>query len=93
MKNKMYEYEIQPSLKRILNKLYKKDKLIYERVLKKIKEIIDSYEIESYKNLRNDLKDYKRVHVGHFVLIFKFLKNENKIIFIDFDHHDNIYKK
>ncbi len=89
----MYEYEILPSLQKILNKLSKKDKNLYERVLKKIEEIINSSSVEHYKNLRYDLKDYKRVQIGHFVLVFKFDKTNNKIIFADFDHHDNIYKK
>ena len=33
----------------------------------------------------------KRVHIGHFVLVFKIIKRENKIVFMDFDHHDKIY--
>jgi mRNA-degrading endonuclease RelE of RelBE toxin-antitoxin system len=44
-------------------------------------------------SLRYDLKDKKRVYIGHFVLVFKFNKTENLIYFDDFDHHDNIYKK
>jgi len=39
------------------------------------------------------MKDSKRVHLGHFVLVFQFDKKNNKIKFDDFDHHDNIYKK
>ncbi len=89
----MYEHEILPNLKEILQKLFKKDKTLYEQVIKKIDEIINSYDIEHYKNLRHDLKEFKRVQTGHFVLVFRFIKNENKIIFIDFDHHDKIYKK
>jgi len=60
--------------------------------LKKIEEVINSDDIEHYKNLRYDLKDRKRVHVGPFVLAFKFIKEENKIIFLDFQHHDKIYE-
>ena len=89
----MYNYEIIPFLQKILNKLSKKDKSLYEQVLKKIEEIINSLSIEHYKNLRHDLKDKKRIHVGHFVLVFSFIKSENKIKFLDFDHHDNVYKK
>jgi len=89
----MYSYEIKPSLQKVLTKLSKKDKTTYEKVLKKIEEIINAQSIEHYKNLRYDLKDLKRVHVGHFVLLFSFEKNTNTINFIDFDHHDNIYKK
>ncbi|MFH0978593.1 MAG: hypothetical protein V1837_04795 [Candidatus Woesearchaeota archaeon] len=65
---------------------------MYERVLKKIEEVINCQDVEHYKNLRYDMKDRKRIHVGHFVLIFQFSKEENRIRFIDFDHHDQIYK-
>ncbi len=91
--NNMYSYEIKPSLQKILQKLSKKDKSLYEQALKKIEEIINSYDIEHYKNLRYDMKESKRVHVGHFVLVFSFDKKSNTISFDDFDHHDNIYKK
>ena len=89
----MYDYEIKPFLQKILNKLSKKDKSLYEQVLIKIREIITSFDIEHYKNLRHDLKELKRVHVGHFVLVFKYDKQNDMIYFDDFDHHDVIYKK
>jgi mRNA-degrading endonuclease RelE of RelBE toxin-antitoxin system len=89
----MYTHEIKPFLQEILNKLFKKDKIMYERVLKKIEEVINCDDVEHYKNLRFDMKDKKRVHIGHFVLVFKFVKEENKIIFMDFDHHDKIYER
>ncbi len=88
----MYSYEIIPYLRDILNKLSKKDKQLYERILKKIEEVIISPDIEHYKNLRYDMKDKKSVHIGHFVLVFSFIKEENKIKFLNFDHHDKIYK-
>lgn len=88
----MYSYEIRPSLQKILNKLFKKNGQLYEQVLNKVKEIISSNNIEHYKNLRYNMKDSKRVHIGHFVLVFQFDKENNKIFFDDFDHHDNIYK-
>ncbi|MCX6801143.1 MAG: hypothetical protein NTZ73_03055 [Candidatus Diapherotrites archaeon] len=59
--------------------------------MKKIEEIIETADVEHYKNLRHDMKELKRVHVGHFVLVFEYKKWEDKIIFKDFDHHDNIY--
>ena len=89
----MYSYEIIPYLQQILNKLSKKDKVLYERVLNKVEEVITSRDVEHYKNLRHDMSDRKRAQVGHFVLIFKFIKEENKIKFVDFDHHDNVYLK
>ena len=89
----MYNYEVMPNLQRILNKLFKKDKTRYEQVMNKIEEIINSSDVEHYKNLRYDLSDKKRVQIGHFVLVFSFIKSEKKIKFLDFDHHDVIYKK
>ena len=88
-----YNYKTSKNLDRILEKLSKKDKSLYEQVLNKIEEIINSSNIEHYKNLKYDLSDYKRAHIGHFVLLFEFNKTENLIEFSDFDHHDNIYKK
>src|SRR3989344_4047596 len=63
----------------------------YIKKLQKIEKVINSFDVEHYKNLRYDMKDRKRAHIGHFVLVFKFIKQENKIIFVDFDHYDNIY--
>ena len=88
----MYNYEVIPYLQKILNKLSKKDKYIYEQVLKKIEEVINSSDVEHYKNLKYDLKEFKRVHVGHFVLVFKFDKMNDLVLFSDFDRHDTIYK-
>ena len=87
----MYNYEISDRLKKILNKLLKKDEIKYEAILKKIEEIINSKDVNHYKNLTGKMKFYKRVHIdSHFVLTFKV--KDNTIHFEDFDHHDNIYK-
>jgi len=88
-----YNYRTSKNLDRVLEKLLKKDKATYEQIISKIREIINSSDVEHYKNLRYDLKDKKRVHIGHFVLVFKFNKTENLIEFDDFEHHDIIYKK
>jgi len=87
----MLSYEYSDKLIKILKKLSKKDKKLYELVLNKIQEIASSDNIEHYKNLRYGLKDFKRAHVGHFVLVFKFDKTQRLISFEDFDHHDSIY--
>lgn len=89
----MHKFRIEKRLERILNKLTKKDSVLYDQIKKKIDEVINNYNIEHYKNLRYDLKKYKRTHIGSFVLIFRFDKKEDMIYFEDFDHHDNIYKK
>ena len=89
----MYNYEVMPNLQRILKKLSKKDKALFEQILNKVNEIINLTDVEHYKNLKYDLSDYKGVHVGHFVLVFKFEKINSKIKFEDFNHHDILYKK
>ena len=86
------EYKTSKEFDRILAKLQKKDKQLYENLLNKMSEILNSANIEHYKNLRYDMKEFKRAHVGHFVLVFKFIKTSNIVFFSDFDHHDKIYK-
>ena len=87
----MREFEIKPELYKRLVKLSKKDKNSYEAVLKKINEIVQSYDVEHYKNLRYNMKDSKRVHIGHFVLVFSNDKSRDFVFFEDYDHHDKIY--
>ena len=92
----MFDFNLTDGLKIILKKLIKKDKKKVEIINKKIKEIVNSDRqlIQHYKNLRHDLKEYKRVHIDRsFVLAFKVDLANNFILFVDFDHHDKIYKK
>ena len=67
----MHKFEVSDKLKGILNKLSKKDRALYDQIIKKIDEIVHSYDIEHYKNLRYDMKNSKRAHIGHFVLVFQ----------------------
>jgi len=90
----MFDFDLSDELKLILGKLSKKDRKKVEIINKKIKEIINSnhQSIDHYKNLWGDTKYLKRVHIDtHFVLTFNVNKEQNFILFVDFDHHDNIY--
>ena len=89
----MHNFEISEHLQNIMRKLSKKDKSLYNQLIKKIDEVINTYNIEHYKNLRYNMKDSKRVQVGSFVLVFRYNKSNNYINFDDFDHHDKIYNK
>jgi YafQ family addiction module toxin component len=90
----MNSYEIKPNLRKILNRISKKDKTTYEQVLKKIEEIINSPSKEHYKNLKHGMKVFKRVHIrGSFVLIFKIDEDNKQISFEDLQHHDKIYQR
>ena len=87
-----YSIEIKPDLERKLRKLQKKDKTQLTAIRDKIAEVIRNP--FHYKNLRHDLKTFKRVHIAKsFVLVFHVNEKENKVEFIDYDHHDNIYEK
>ena len=79
----MYNFDVSENLEKILTKLSKKDKDLYNQILKKIDEVINSENVEHYKNLRYNMKDSKRVHIGHFVLIFQYKKEEDIILFDD----------
>ena len=62
----------------------------FEIILKKMSEILD--DPHHYKPLQHDMKGLQRVHIDKsFVLVFEIIEAEKKVIFLDFDHHDNIY--
>ena len=86
----MYSFEIKDELEKSLRKLAKRDNQLYEAVTKKILQIAENHVIG--KPLRNVLKGKKRVHIGHFVLIFSVDDKERRVTFLEFDHHDNVYK-
>ncbi len=89
----MYEYHITEKLNKILKKLYKKDIVRYEATLSKINEVINSKNIDHYKNLGYTMKEFKRAHIDtSFVLIFKVDKNKGLIKFEDLQHHDYVYR-
>ena len=75
----------------VLEKVRRKNPALFIAVQKKICQIaqLDKTTIQHFKNLRGNLKDYKRVHVGSFVLMFKV--EEDTIIFARFMHHDDAY--
>ena len=88
----MYQYKIQPTLQKIMLKLYKKDNKTRERIIQKIKEIINSENVEHYKNLKKPLQHLKRVQIREKVLVFRFDKTNQLISFENFKHHDKIYQ-
>ncbi len=80
---------------RLLEKLIivkKKKPELFKRIMQKI-EWIRSNPKHRYKKLRYSMKGLKRIHIGHFVLIFLIDHEKKMILFEDFDHHDHIYKR
>ena len=78
-------------IEKTLIKLKRKDPNLFRAVQRKINQIalLDKESIKHFKNLRGNLSNYKRVHVGSFVLMFKV--ENHTIIFDKFRHHDEAY--
>ena len=88
----MYNLEIKPELQKILSKLSKKDKKIYEAVVKKIEEILQNP--QHYKPLKYDFAGERRVHImKNFVLKFEIDENTKTVCFLFFGHHDEAYRR
>ncbi len=89
----MRKFSLEENLRKTIDKIAKKDKVLYLALMKKMEEILNCSDVNHYKNLRRPLQDFKRVHVkSSFVLIFKYFQAEDKIVFYDLDHHDQIYR-
>ncbi|MEK6886994.1 MAG: addiction module toxin RelE [Nanoarchaeota archaeon] len=89
----MREFEFEEKLKKTLSKLEKKDKVKYSIVINKIDEILSCIDVEHYKNLRAPKQEFKRVHIGsNFVLLFKYDKQKDFILFFCLNHHDEVYR-
>jgi len=81
---------IEENCKRKINKACKKNPLLKGVLESKIPEILSFP--EHFKPLKNPDKGIRRVHIlKSFVLTYKL--NDGIVYFIDFDHHDKIYKK
>ncbi|MFH0927796.1 MAG: type II toxin-antitoxin system RelE/ParE family toxin [Candidatus Micrarchaeota archaeon] len=85
-----YEYDTLPSFDKKAKKYLKKDELAKQRVKNKVKEILK--DPHHYKSLSNEMKGLRRVHVGSFVLIFEIDEKRRAVIFVDYEHHDKVYK-
>ena len=88
----MYNYALTPELQRILNKLSKKDKNMYEQVLNKINKILENP--RHFKPLMHDLAGERRVHImKSFVLKYEIDDTSKTVIFLFFGHHDEAYTR
>lgn len=89
-----FSFGLSDEMKAETKVLAKRDRALSDALRKKIKQIAASDEtaIDHYKNLKHDLSDCKRVHIGNFVLMFKVFKKEKFILFYRFRHHDDAYR-
>jgi mRNA-degrading endonuclease RelE of RelBE toxin-antitoxin system len=87
----MYSFDITDKLRRKLEKLGKKDRVLALIFKKKMMEVISSDSVDRYKNLKSPKNEFKRIHLtDNFILLFKV--EGNKVIFVDILHWDSAYK-
>ena len=87
----MYEYGVKDRLSKKLRKIAKKDRVLYEAIMKKILQVAENPYLG--KPLHGKLKGKRRVQIGHFVLIYGVGEKEHRVIFLDFTHHNEAYKQ
>lgn len=84
-----YQVKPDPNVEEIFKKLAKKDRVHFNQITNKLREIAENPELG--KPLRNVMKGTRRLHIGNFVLIYSIDEKKNLIRLLDYDHHDNVY--
>ena len=84
-----YTIVADPDVEVTFRKMRAKDAARFEQVVKKLQEIGENPEIG--KPLHRPLKGRWRVHIGHYVLIYKFDKKKGLVTVVKYAHHDEIY--
>lgn len=82
-----YEIKFLPIFEKQIMKIAKKDKILFERIIKKLEEVSDNP--EHYKPLKGNMKGIRRVHFDPFVILFYIDGNMIKVSTIK--HHDEAY--
>lgn len=84
----MFKPVFPPSFQQDIKSLKKKDKVLYERLWKKIAEIMQNP--EHYPVKQYDLKGKRATHIGSFVVVFQIVGED--VVFLKFEHHDHAYE-
>ena len=82
-----YSPQSSPLFDKNFKRLTKKNAVLKDRTLKKIRDILQNPEIG--ETLTQNLAGYRIVHVGNWVIIYKVVIPE--IWFVNFDYHDYAY--
>jgi mRNA-degrading endonuclease RelE of RelBE toxin-antitoxin system len=83
----VYSPQLSPLFDKNFKRLTKKNIVLKERNLKKIRDILQNPEIG--ETLNANLAGYRSVHVGNWVIIYRIMIAE--VWFVNFDHHDYAY--
>ncbi|WP_321507162.1 type II toxin-antitoxin system RelE/ParE family toxin [uncultured Methanoregula sp.] len=84
-----YAIVANPEVEEIFRKLGKKDAARFEQMIKKLQELGENPEIG--KPLHRPMQGLRRVHIGHYILTYKFEKKKGLITLMDYAHHDDVY--
>jgi len=78
-----------PDVEATFRKMKAKDAARFDQVAKKLREIGENPEIG--KPLRRPMQGRWRVHIGHYILIYKFEKKKGLITLVKYAPHDEAY--
>jgi addiction module RelE/StbE family toxin len=84
-----YILEVSEKLDRVFAKLSKKDRLQFEILSRKIKEILENPQIG--EPLTGNMAGQRSVHVRNYVLVYEIIEHEKVVKLLDYDHHDVVY--
>ena len=85
----VYTLDVSENLDRVFFKLSKKDKLQFEILTRKIKEILENPQIG--EPLKGNMAGQRSVHVRNFCLVYEIIESQKIVKLLDYDHHDNVY--
>jgi mRNA-degrading endonuclease RelE of RelBE toxin-antitoxin system len=85
----MYKVAVHPSVRRNLKKLYQLDRPGYEYVKQRLR--ILAYRPEVGVPLEAEFQGKWRIHVGPFVLVYKFDSITNILTLLVFEHYTRAY--
>lgn len=90
MEDGNYMLVFSANFERIIRRLRKKNPGLAKAIASHFPKL--EREPELGKLLRHSLRTYRRIHIeGSFVLLYEI--QAFKVLLVDFDHHDRIYKK
>ena len=84
-----YTLDVSEHLDKIFFKLSKKDKLQFEILTRKIKEVLENPQIG--EPLKGNMAGQRSVHVRNFVLVYEIIEHKKIVKLLDYDHHDKVY--
>lgn len=92
MNRLQYSLFVEENCKKALVKAGAKNPEFRKSVDNKIKQILENP--YRFKPLRAPMQNKRRVHImKSFVLVYEIIESQKSVRILDFDHHDNIYKR